>query len=115
FSFATPATPEYYTLTLHDALPISGDGFNSIPARWHSHVDKGDSVGRAFGTGGTDFLEPLLPLESGVDPKILCARGTSVVAEKGRLRRIKLFGELSIGGTEDFAKVFMDRRVVVDD
>jgi hypothetical protein len=45
----------------------------------------------------------------------LCARRTSLVAEKGGFRRIKLFGELSIGGTEDFAKVFMDRRVVVDD
>jgi len=56
-----------------------------------------------------------LPLESGVDPKILCARRTSVVAENGGFRRIKLFRELSISWTEDFAKVLMDRRVVVDD
>jgi hypothetical protein len=38
-----------------------------------------------------------------------------VVAEKGGFRRIKLFGELSIGRTKDLAKILMDRRVVVDD
>src|SRR6266702_4249955 len=96
-------------------LPDTGDGFNSIPARWHSHVDKGDSVRRAFGTGGTDFLQAFLSLESGVDPEILCVRGTSLVAEKRGFRRIKLFGELGISGAEDFAKIFMDRGVVVDD
>src|SRR5438132_7996259 len=102
-------------LKIRKFLPDSGNGFNSIPARWHSHVDKGDSVRRAFGTGGTDFLQSLLSLESRVDPKILCARGTSLVAEKRGFRRIKLLGELGISGAEDFAKIFMDRGVVVDD
>jgi len=38
-----------------------------------------------------------------------------VVSEKGGFRCVKLFGELSIGRTKDFPKIFMDRRVIVDD
>jgi hypothetical protein len=54
-------------------------------------------------------------LESGIDLKVSCARGTGLVAEKRGFCRIKLFGELGISRAEDFAKIFMDRGVIVDD
>src|SRR6266581_8866847 len=41
FFFNDPATTEIYTLSLHDALPISGDRLDGLPAAVEHHLPAG--------------------------------------------------------------------------
>jgi len=74
------------------------------PSQVASHVDKGDSVGAPFGTGGTDFLGPSLPLESGVDPEKFVPLDAPAWSPKRDASVHQALRELSIGGTEDLRK-----------
>src|SRR5437870_9807747 len=51
FLFKDPATPEIYTLSLHDALPISGDPIRSPPLRHHAQCPSDVARRRATSDG----------------------------------------------------------------
>ena len=91
-------------------------GLDSVPSGGHADVDKGDGEGAALVSARGREFEALLALVRGGQVKGAAfglGRRLGVVEESGlKLNEPRV---LSFGRLQDFFKVVMDRRVVVDD
>src|SRR3989449_5785958 len=131
FFFNDTATTEIYTLSLHDALPISRSAFYRMSPLRSSLITQGTqrapnrAMLRAVGFGDGDFSKPIVGVANAYSTVTPCNLGLDVLARRAEatLRTLgvmpQLFGTITVSdgismGTEGMKYSLVSREVIAD-